>query len=493
MPVNQNIVNEVFVYIDLYLFWYPIVMSARWILGSVIGYFKEEFNTGKISDPPILDDPPAVTIMIPLYNEEKLCRRTVETALQVDYPNLTIIAVNDCSKDNTADILDEIDPLHDNLIVIHQEVNQGKASGLIAAAERSNDEYLICIDGDTVIDPFAVHWMIRHFVNNPKIGAVTGNPRISNRNNTISRIQVGEYSTMFGMIKRTQNLTGSLYTLSGVIAGYRKKAIKEIGYWTHDAMTEDIDVSWKMQRAGWILKFEPHSLVWCLQPESLIGLWKQRTRWGVGGAQVFCKNLDILMKPVYFRLWPLYIEMVLSYAWCYLLIISTFTELFLLNSEYPINIGLLEKPLILTFVCMFQVLIGTLIDAKYDRGLYGNYSYMVLYPICFWLIGFFAAAYSFPNLIFSKTAKFATWDASDRGNSDSEEGSAPHRRSFSSDSSQSRESNVDSTCLISGSKSDPEQGSPRPRENLDENRTVADESTSLLGDVKPIASTTFNV
>ena len=441
------IVYRLFTDIDAYLFWYPIVMSFRWMTGAVIGYFKDEFFTGKVSDPPKLEDPPGVTIMIPLYNEEILCRRTVETALQVDYPNLTVIAVNDCSKDNTAAVLDELDSIHKNLIVIHQIVNQGKASGLIAAAERSTDEYLICIDGDTVIDPHAVHWMVRHFVENPKVGAVTGNPRISNRNKVVSRVQVGEYSTMFGMIKRTQNLTGSLYTLSGVIAGYRKTAIKDIGYWTHDAMTEDIDVSWKMQRAGWCLKYEPHSLVWCLQPESLKGLWKQRIRWAVGGAQVFCKNLDVLVTFSYARLWPLYLEMVLSYAWCYLLIFATVTELFL-ESTYAMDFGIFVKPLILCSVCMFQIFVGTLIDAKYDK-LYRNYGYMLFYPLFFWLIGFFAAAYSFPRLILTETAKYATWESSDRGSDSSGGGSDSSGRG--SDSSD-KESISSSSDAVSGSE-----------------------------------------
>ena len=389
--------------VDNYLFYYPIIMSFRWIIGATIAYFKEEFGARKIEDPPKMDNPPPVTLMIPLYNEEVLCKRTVETALQVDYPNLTVMAVNDCSKDNTAAVLDKLDAQYENLVVIHQKVNQGKAAGLIACCERSKDEILICIDGDTVIDKHAVHWIVRHF-EDPKVGAVTGNPRISNRTNVVSRIQVGEYSTMFGMIKRTQNLVGSIYTLSGVIAAYRKTAIRDIGYWSHDALTEDIDVSWKMQRAGWKLKFEAHALVWCLQPESLTGLWKQRKRWAVGGAQVFCKNLDVVVKPSYARLWPLYLEMILSYAWCYLLVVVTFTEI-ILEPTANLGIGILYKPMILTIVCMFQVFVGTLIDIKYDRTLMSNYRYMIMYPVFFWLIGFCAAAYSFPHIIFTETKK----------------------------------------------------------------------------------------
>ena len=64
-------------------------------------------------------------------------------------------------------------------------------------------------------------------------------------------------------------------------------------------MTEDIDITWKLQRAGWDVRFEPNALVWILMPETLAGLWKQRLRWACGGAQVLLKNLDVLARP-----WP---------------------------------------------------------------------------------------------------------------------------------------------------------------------------------------------
>ena len=66
-------------------------------------------------------------------------------------------------------------------MVIHQSSNQGKAIGLTTAAQVTDAEYLMCIDGDSILDVDAIAWMIRHLMENPAVGAVTGNPRIRTR------------------------------------------------------------------------------------------------------------------------------------------------------------------------------------------------------------------------------------------------------------------------------------------------------------------------
>ena len=100
------------------------------------------------------------------------------------------------------------------------------------------------------------------FVDNPNVGAVTGNPRIRNRSTLLGRIQVGEFSAIVGMIKRAQRSYGQVFTVSGVIAAFRKSALHDVGYWSNDMVTEDIDISWKLQLAGWSIYFEPNALCW---------------------------------------------------------------------------------------------------------------------------------------------------------------------------------------------------------------------------------------
>ncbi len=95
----------------------------------------------------------------------------------------------------------------------------------------------------------------------------------------MGKIQVGEYSSIIGLIKRTQRIYGNVFTVSGVIAAFRRSATAEVGYWSDDMITEDIDISWKLQLNQWAIFYEPRALCWILMPETLKGLWKQRLRW----------------------------------------------------------------------------------------------------------------------------------------------------------------------------------------------------------------------
>ena len=99
-----------------------------------------------------------------------------------------VIAINDGSRDNTGEVLDRMAPLHPRLRVVHLAQNQGKAMALQAGSLLARHEILICIDGDALLDPHAAHWMVRHFVEDATVAAVTGNPRIRNRSTLLGRV-----------------------------------------------------------------------------------------------------------------------------------------------------------------------------------------------------------------------------------------------------------------------------------------------------------------
>jgi poly-beta-1,6-N-acetyl-D-glucosamine synthase len=97
------------------------------------------------------------------------------------------------------------------------------------------------------------------------------------------------WGAIVGLIKRAQRTYGRLFTVSGVAAAFRKTALYDVGYWSSEMLTEDIDVTWKMELKAWDVRYEPHALVWILMPETFAGLWKQRLRWAMGGVQVILK------------------------------------------------------------------------------------------------------------------------------------------------------------------------------------------------------------
>ena len=95
---------------------------------------------------------------------------------------------------------------------------------LKAGAAAARGDLLVCIDGDALLEQDTAAYLALPLIRHPNVGAVTGNPRIRTRSNLIGRIQVGEFSSIIGLIKRTQRIYGRVFTVSGVIAAFRRQA-----------------------------------------------------------------------------------------------------------------------------------------------------------------------------------------------------------------------------------------------------------------------------
>jgi biofilm PGA synthesis N-glycosyltransferase PgaC len=273
-----------------FLLFYPLFMAYLWMIGAVYYYWRRERGRPDHTHEPILPRYPGVSLVVPCHNEGDNVHETIAALLAQTYPHFEIIAVNDGSRDNTGALLDELAEKHPQLRVLHFARNQGKAMGLRMAALVSPHEFLVCIDGDALLDPHATSWIMSHFVQGARVGAVTGNPRIRTRSTLLGKLQVGEFSAIIGMIKRAQRIYGRIFTVSGVVSGFRKTALHQVGYWSLDMVTEDIDISWKMQLNHWDIRYEPNALCWSLMPETLRGLWKQRLRWALGGYEVLLRS-----------------------------------------------------------------------------------------------------------------------------------------------------------------------------------------------------------
>lgn len=364
---------------------------------------------------------PPVSVLVPCYNEADNAEETLSHALALDYPEFEVIAINDGSRDGTGEVLDRLAAQHARLRVIHLAQNQGKAMALQAGSLLARHEILIGIDGDALLDRHCAYWLVRHFVADPQVAAVTGNPRIRNRSTLLGRVQVGEFSSIVGMIKRAQKYFGSLFTVSGVITAFRRSAVHGVGYWSADMLTEDIDITWKLQRAGWRVLFEPNALVWILMPETLRGLWKQRLRWATGGAQVLLKNFDVFWHPSQSFMWPLLLEACASVLWSYLMLGATLlwiASVVLTNFSLP-ELGSPFIPkgsgLILGITCLVQFALSQRLDGRYERGLGRYYYWIIWYPLAFWIINIASTIVAYPSVLARRSGKRARWVSPDRG------------------------------------------------------------------------------
>ena len=105
--------------------------------------------------------------------------------------------------------------------------------------------------------------------------------------------------------------------MSGVLCAFRKAALEQSGWWSSHTLTEDIDVTWRMQLAGWRVVYEPRAIVWILMPETLRGLWRQRLRWAQGGSQMMLDYFRPVMRLKEPSLLPTYLNYILSVVWAY--------------------------------------------------------------------------------------------------------------------------------------------------------------------------------
>ncbi len=404
-----------------FLFFYPLFMAYLWMGGALYySYRHERKKHGGPEDVPQLPVYPPVTIIVPCHNEAKNIGETIAALMEQQYPDFEVIAVNDASTDDTGEILDALAQVHPRLRVLHFPVNQGKAMGLRMAALASPHEFLICVDGDAMLDPHATTWIMSHFVSGARVAAVTGNPRIRTRSTLLGKIQVGEFSAIIGMIKRAQRVYGRVFTVSGVVSAFRKSALHKVGYWSVDMVTEDIDISWKLQINHWDIRFEPNALCWILMPETLKGLWKQRLRWAQGGDEVLLRYLPSMLGWKSRRMWPVVLEFVVSVLWSYsMLLVAVLWGL----GHFIALPGYLSVPsmipswpgAVLGVTCLLQFAVSLRIDRRYEKGTGRGYYWMVWYPLAFWTINLFTSIVALPKAIFKQRGERAIWASPDRG------------------------------------------------------------------------------
>jgi biofilm PGA synthesis N-glycosyltransferase PgaC len=403
-------------------FGYPFVMAFYWMAGGALYRWLRERHEPRPDAPPPLEAYPGVSVLVPCFNEAQQLAETFGALARLEYPDYEVIAINDGSADQTGAWLDALLDQMPVLRVIHLNSNQGKSTALNAGALAARHELLVCVDGDALLEPHALTWIVRRFQTDPRLGGITGNPRVRNHATLLGRLQVGEFASTVGLIKRAQTLYGALFTVSGVICGFRKRALQDAGWWSRAALTEDVDVSWRIQIAGWHLAFEPKALCWILMPETLRGLWRQRLRWSEGGTTVVLKSLPhVLARP---RLWPLWLNFVLSVAWAYALVLGTLMWGASVVTEQMGNwiprlwthiAATHEWAQVLALTYLVQAAFSAWIDERFEHGVFRSMFWLVWYPIVFWAGQAMTTIVALPRAILHRDRVRGTWVSPDRG------------------------------------------------------------------------------
>jgi cellulose synthase/poly-beta-1,6-N-acetylglucosamine synthase-like glycosyltransferase/peptidoglycan/xylan/chitin deacetylase (PgdA/CDA1 family)/spore germination protein YaaH len=282
----------------IYLFLTAIFLAlARVVLIGVLA-LKQYKDSKKYKKLPIDKSLlPAVSIIVPAYNEEVTAAKTIESLLKTDYPNFEIIFVNDGSKDNTFEVMNKAYGNHP-LVKVLDKPNGGKASALNFGISHAQHAFVVCIDADTQLKTDAVYHLMTYFTDD-EIGAVAGTVKVGNANNIITNFQSIEYITAQNMDRRAFDLINSITVVPGAIGAFRKSAIFKAGGFTYDTLAEDCDLTMRILKADYIVKNCAEASAYTEAPETLSLLLKQRFRWSFGVIQSFWKNKDALFNKKY--------------------------------------------------------------------------------------------------------------------------------------------------------------------------------------------------
>jgi len=244
---------------------------------------------------------PFISILVPVYNEGVVLQYSIESLLDIDYPNYEIIIVNDGSTDDTSAVAEELvghQRGRSGLVKISliNKPNSGKAKALNAGIQYSEAQFILCMDGDSQLTPNSLRMAVRHFID-PAVGAVAGNVKVQNRKHLLTDLQALEYLEGLNMPRSAQGFIQMVNIIPGPIGLFRKAALRDAGFYSSDTFAEDADITLKILAQNWKIIYEPNAIAYTEAPSSIHQLLKQRYRWTRGILQAIRKHKRHLINP----------------------------------------------------------------------------------------------------------------------------------------------------------------------------------------------------
>jgi cellulose synthase/poly-beta-1,6-N-acetylglucosamine synthase-like glycosyltransferase len=345
------------------LFWYFLAGNCAYLLMLFIAFFTSALHQRRlrsqriewIKTAPLI---PPITIIAPAHNEEASIRVAVRNFLELDYPELEIIIVNDGSQDRTLDELRDAFMLRPvravyvpeipcakvlgiyrsdkdpRLIVIDKLSCGNKADATNAGLNVATSPYVCVIDGDSILERDALlRIMVPVLADPQRVVAVGGIVRVLNgstieggqlRNVRLPRrpieaIQVVEYLRAFLIGREAWGRANMLTIVSGAFGLFRTDLIRAIGGYRASSIGEDFDLVARLhrylleKRADYEIRFVPDPMCWTEVPSDPGSLGRQRARWQKGLLDVLWPNRDMLFRPRYGRIGSI----ALPYLWIF--------------------------------------------------------------------------------------------------------------------------------------------------------------------------------
>ncbi len=248
------------------------------------------------------DELPTVLIQLPMFNEQFVVERLVEAVCAMEYPREKLeIQVLDDSTDESQHVACEVVERYaakgHPIVYIHRTNRHGfKAGALDEGLKVGKSEFVAVFDADFVPPPDWLMRVIHHFAE-PDVGMVQTRWGHINRNySLLTKIEAILLDAHFVIEHGSRARTGEYFNFNGTAGMWRIQAISDGGGWQHDTLTEDTDLSYRSQLAGWKFKYLPDVECPSELPIEMTAFKTQQARWAKGLIQTSIKILPLMFK-----------------------------------------------------------------------------------------------------------------------------------------------------------------------------------------------------
>ncbi len=280
----------------IYFFMFFLVYYQVFILLTFFEH-KHEFKKKTIFTPLHDDDLPAVTILVPVFNEFATVEKTIQSLLELNYPKEKILIniVDDGSTDNTWSLIQKFSSIPN--ITLHKKENGGKYTALNHGIKNCKTDFIGCLDADSEVDAESLRHIMEKFLDS-KVMAVTPSMKIKNPDTFVRMMQNAEYN-MGIFLRKIMGLIDAQYVTPGPFSIFRTAVFTQIGNYKHAHNTEDLEMALRMQSKHMKIACADKAVVYTVGPRTLYRLYRQRVRWTGGFIQNALDYKHMILNPKY--------------------------------------------------------------------------------------------------------------------------------------------------------------------------------------------------